>query len=380
MKKILLVYPHNFLERNMGQNNRTYEIMSYLHSKGFIIDLFAFNNFFSDFTQFDKFNHEKIVRQLYLYDYRKIRIRRIIDRVLLLTKKIIPLKKATLNWVTKSMRRQFNKLIKNEYDYIVMVYSYTAELLNNKKINSKKINFVEDFLSIAHYVNGYSNHLGNLFESEIKLTKYFDDLIYISNDEKQLFEKLLPDKKHHFLPHFLYSKKYENCIKDVDVLFVGHDNPYNIKGIQWFFSEIYPLIDEKTRIVIAGKVSSHVPVNNKNINLMGFVDDLDVLYKRTKIIICPLLNGTGMKIKVIEALSYGIPVVCTSRGVDGFADKTKNGCLVTDDPAMFANHINSLNDDEILYTKKSNEVSNYFNEHFSFVKNTSILNRLFNIG
>ena len=58
-------------------------------------------------------------------------------------------------------------------------------------------------------------------------------------------------------------------------------------------------------------------------------ESLDDLYSRTKIAIVPMFDGTGLKIKTITAMSYGIPVVGTCAAVDGFADKKENPCLIT---------------------------------------------------
>lgn len=66
MKKILFIYPHNFLECNMGTNIRVYSLAKELHSQGYMIDLFAFRNFLSVYDDFDNMNyHEKIIDTLF---------------------------------------------------------------------------------------------------------------------------------------------------------------------------------------------------------------------------------------------------------------------------------------------------------------------------
>jgi glycosyltransferase involved in cell wall biosynthesis len=71
---------------------------------------------------------------------------------------------------------------------------------------------------------------------------------------------------------------------------------------------------------------------------------------------------------VVEALSYGMPVVCNTRGIDGLIDKTNNGCLVSDDPVEFANNIMKLLTDEPEYKKQAENALgafsiNYEREH-----------------
>jgi len=356
----------------MGQNVRTYEIMKHLHNSGFTIDYFSLENFCSDgdFSNFDELNSENLVRNLYLYDYKEVTS----------YKNREDHESNPLDWVTPNMAAKFKNILSvNEYDYIVVIYAYMANLLKNFETSARKIEFVEDFLTVAHYVRDGYMDFGGLFTNEIGVSEYFDDLLYISHDEKILFEKFHADKNHYYLPHFLKKGTLTNQEKDIDLFFIGHDNPYNIIGIQWFFEHVYPYMNKDIRIHIAGKVTSHISISYENITMSGFVEDLADMYNRTKISMCPLLSGTGQKIKVVEAMSYGIPIVCTARGVDGFPDKNHNGCLVTDDPKKFAKYINDLHNDKSLYKEKAREVADYFNKFFSYERNIPVLNRVFGI-
>ena len=78
-----------------------------------------------------------------------------------------------------------------------------------------------------------------------------------------------------------------------------------------------------------------------------------------------MLEGTGIKIKVVEALSYGLPVVGTEKAVDGFAFKQKNGCLTSNNEQEFADKIIKILNNEPLYNETKQEGINYFNECFS---------------
>lgn len=111
----------------------------------------------------------------------------------------------------------------------------------------------------------------------------------------------------------------------------------------------------------------------------SFVEDLNSVYQQSKIAICPMLSGTGVKIKVIEALSFGLPVVCNERGVDGLLNKTNNGCLVSNDPDEFANYIKKLLTDEDFYTKISTEATSFFNSYHSLDANYKLLDTVFSL-
>ena len=221
--------------------------------------------------------------------------------------------------------------------------------------------------------NNYDN-IGYDFEEEVKLLQYYDDILCISNDEKYIFEKFYKNKNFYWLPHFGEFKKTENTEKDIDCLFIGYNNPYNFNSIIWFFEKVYPLFNKKVNLTICGKVGNMLKNKNpdiykqmikNNVSFIDFAESLDDLYSRTKIAIVPMFDGTGLKIKTITAMSYGIPVVGTCAAVDGFADKNENPCLITNNPKEFANYIEKLLYDKKFYKDKSEEIEEYFNKYFS---------------
>src|SRR5262249_58268080 len=69
----------------------------------------------------------------------------------------------------------------------------------------------------------------------------------------------------------------------------------------------------------------------KNVEFTGLVGDLEALYRRTRLVCCPLRNGGGTRLKLIEAAGYGKAMVSTTVGAEGlsFADEKEN--LIPDD-------------------------------------------------
>jgi len=387
MKKALFIYPHNFLLKDMGTNVRVYNIAAYLKEKGFQIDLFAMKNFCSVFPENIYENSDDIVTNFYLYDFNKIRINLRMEKALRFIKKITierlgcKLNAELQNWVDTGLKSIFKDILQNQYDYIVMFYLYTGKLLDDIEIKAKKINFMEDFLSIVHYNDEPNHNVGASINSEVKMCHNFDEIAFISFDEKIFFEKLLPSTtKCYFIPHIMQPRN-RNITGEhtVDVLFIGHDNTYNINGMKWFFTNVYPFIESDIMIHIGGNICKHIPDGYTNVKKLGFVENIEELYNQTKVSICPLLNGTGLKIKVAEAMNCGIPVVCTSRGVDGLPDKTRNGCLVTDDPKEFAAHINRLCRDEQFRLQCAHETSAYVDACLHYDKISKSLNQIFDI-
>lgn len=85
----------------------------------------------------------------------------------------------------------------------------------------------------------------------------------------------------------------------------------------------------------------------KNIVVEGFVEDLDEVLSRSAAMIAPLVFGSGVKIKVIDAVRLGVPVVATSYGAEGISTLQGKGILVEDDLSRFAGLCKDLLDVEI---------------------------------
>ena len=160
-----------------------------------------------------------------------------------------------------------------------------------------------------------------------------------------------------------------------ELIFVGSQNPHNIMGIKWFEKEVLPFLED-TKVHIIGKICKVVP-DHPNFVKHGMVDDIEDFYQNAKIAICPMLSGTGIKIKVLEALSHSLPVVTNRRGVDGLLNKTLNGCIVENTGKDFAEAILKLLHDKSFYIEKKKEAEKYFLENHSFEKEKKVLDNIF---
>lgn len=387
MKKILFIYPHNFLELNMGTNIRVHALAQELRTMGYGIDLFALKNFMSSYDHFDEMNEaEKLVDRLFLCDYKKIKTWK--KRRTRLRKCYKPLAHKQLdNWASPHMVQLFNRIVsETDYSHIVMFYTYSAGLLDPRRYvgreGVKKIYFMEDLLSIGEYLQHKNLTVGTLLDCELYRLECFERIACISFDEKVFIEKLLRgQQKFYFLPHIM-GRKEASAEREpgqrLRVTFVGYDNPYNVEGLRWFLDKVYPLLDKELEINLVGRVNRQVICNYPNVDQIEYVDDLEEVYRHTDVVICPLLNGTGMKIKVVEAMSHSIPVVCTSRGIDGFPDKTCNGCLVADTAEEFATYINRLaNSFDFLHQCRQNVVD-YFDRVLCWDRHKATLADIFN--
>lgn len=132
-----------------------------------------------------------------------------------------------------------------------------------------------------------------------------------------------------------------------DLLFIGSNSAANLDGLCWFLQDVWPRIRQRcaARLCVAGSIGRQRRLRRvlasadaqEAIAVVGRVEDLDALYGSARVSICPLRKGTGMKIKLVEALAYGMPLVATSvalEGIDG-----AHGLQARDSAEAFAQEV-----------------------------------------
>jgi len=118
----------------------------------------------------------------------------------------------------------------------------------------------------------------------------------------------------------------------------------NVEALQWFLHEVFPRIrkeEPRARLVIVGSdpPPRHSLRDSEAIEMIGFVEDVREPLMRYALFVCPILAGSGVRVKLLEAFAAGIPVVSTRLGAEGLADKDGDICALADDPAGFAGHV-----------------------------------------
>ena len=284
---------------------------------------------------------------------------------------------------TIQLQSQFNNILKQiSFDYIIISYVTWAPLIEDNKYlkNAVLINDTHDLIT-AQQKSKKRFRLGESFEREIKLLSLFDETWSQSSDEQYLFSQFLPGV-HRFIPIMYKPQHFSNLIprtKKYDLIFVGSQNEHNKKSLNWFFSEVYPLLSKEIMICVIGKICDYIP-SFPNVEKHLFVRELMDYYNDSKIAICPMLGGTGVKVKVVEAMSFGLPIVCNLRGLDGLPLKDQNGCLRGDTKEDFANHIKELLNDDVYYKKIQEQSVNMFMKYFNQEKCYDRLDKVFKLN
>ena len=89
-----------------------------------------------------------------------------------------------------------------------------------------------------------------------------------------------------------------------------------------------------------------LPGNSDAVELVGFVDDILEPLRKYALFVCPILSGSGVRVKLLEAFAAGIPVVSTTMGAEGLARHDGEVCALADDPQQFAEKVIELLTDQ----------------------------------
>lgn len=373
--KVLYFFPGNPLVRSQGNHVRAYTLLQYFNAKNITLDLIAEAD--KHFTEQDveALKSEKLVNQVHflpkhkkggLSYFLKVSIPKLFSKI------PKPFDRRQLN-----QQQAFNNVLQtNTYDKIIVSYSCWIPLvLDNPYLKgATKIVDTHDFLT-SQFKSRKDFKLGNFFEGEMKLLNSVDQVWAISVEEKYLFEQFIKTPVH-LVPH-LTTSKIQSTTKTTDVLYVASENEHNITAAQWFFNKVYPLLETNMSITVVGKINKHIR-DYPNVIKINYVEDLSATYNASKVVICPMLSGTGLKIKVVEALSFNLPVVCNTRGVDGLINKVDNGCLVTDNATKFAAYITQLLNDSSFYEANKQKANLFYKEFLSENAVYSMLDQILN--
>ena len=373
--KVLYFFPGNPLVRSQGNHVRAYTLLQYFKAKNITLDLVAEAD--KHFTEQDveALKSQKLVNQVHflpkhkkggLSYFLKVSIPKLFSKI------PKPFDRRQLN-----QQQAFNKVLQsNTYDKIIVSYSCWIPLVLNNPYLKGATTIVDthDFLT-SQFKSRKDFNLGKFFEGEMKLLNSVDQVWAISVEEKYLFEQFIKTPVH-LVPH-LTTSKIQSTTKTIDVLYVASENEHNIAAARWFFNKVYPLLETNISITVVGKINKHVK-DYPNVNKINYVEDLSATYNASKVVICPMLSGTGLKIKVVEALSFNLPVVCNTRGVDGLINKVDNGCLVTDNATKFAAYITQLINDSSFYEANKQKANLFYEEFLSEKAVYSTLDQILN--
>lgn len=193
---------------------------------------------------------------------------------------------------------------------------------------------------------------------EPRYAQKFNCCLTVSKLEKKKLLELNPALNVKVIPNGVDIDRFQpiqHMDSKPDILFVGTmDYSPGADAALYFCSEIFPLIRNEIKEAQVWIVGNDPPraltnLSENGIHIMGRVDDVHPFYEKCSVCVVPLRAGGGTRIKILEAMALGRPVVTTSIGCEGLDVQNGKHLLVSDDPKEFAQKVVSLFTDRDLY-------------------------------
>ena len=249
----------------------------------------------------------------------------------------------------------------NSYDACIVNYYYLTKTLSKINIPKKGL-YTHDYYAYKSLLVGDKYVGGNTTADEEAIAMQRTPHIFALNTgEAEYFRRLSPKSRVYNV--FNYFKYHPQSITyNHNILFLSGGNQYNINGLMWFVNNIFPLIMiniPDTKLVIGGSICSHIKdlSRNENIQIVGFVDNVNDFYAQGDIAINPTYQGTGLKIKTFEAVSFDKVTLVHPHSIDGVFEPSNAPVFSSDNPEEWVDYlINIWNDyKQIEDIKKKNK-------------------------
>lgn len=251
-----------------------------------------------------------------------------------------------------------------KYEYLLIEGTYVISILKNKTLKAKHI--------ILRMHNNESVYFKQLSDSETiwwrkfyylteaykfrfidkKIINKLSNIMFISYEELKIYKAKYPKINAYFLPSAIPLNFKKIISKNKNVVFIGSLFMVNNKeAISFYIKEIHPLLlDIKGyTFTIAGNSKGegvewikNMSSKYNNINIIDSPEKLDDIYANASVFVNPMLHGAGVKLKTINAIVNGLPVVSTTIGNQGTGLENGKHIYIADEPEVFARYIRML--------------------------------------
>lgn len=254
------------------------------------------------------------------------------------------------------------------FDVVIFHTQSTAEYMDPVKAHFQKARIIFD-TSDLHYLRlqregettGDQEALRKAKEykrKELLMAQKSDVVFVVSEDEKDFLMRETAGKANgriEVVPNVHQVSPTSTLFEQRrGLMFIGaFSHAPNRDAVVYFLKEIFPEVLKKLDVnfyVIGNNPPDSVlGFQGPNVIFTGYVPDVTPYYEKCRLMVAPLRYGAGVKGKLTESMSLGLPFVTTSVGAEGMDLVDRRHCFIADDPGGFSDKLIRLYDDRELW-------------------------------
>jgi glycosyltransferase involved in cell wall biosynthesis len=271
-----------------------------------------------------------------------------------------PINFAYIEFIAKVLKESQFDVVQTEF-FPALQYAYAMPQGMKKIFVQHEIHFMLNsrFLRQDNQAEAYTSFLAQKTKTEeIAMLNQYEAVVSLTETDKNIMKRngvIVPV----YASPAIVSIPKSSMIEVEEYHFTGKlsflasaANSPNREGLGWFLENCWEHILERIeniKLQVIGewprKYSKSIQKQYRNVEFLGYVDDLQSALAGS-IMIVPLLSGSGMRIKIMDAVNYGCPIVTTSVGVEGLDFRNEVDCLIEDKADLFADKLCDLTRNE----------------------------------
>jgi glycosyltransferase involved in cell wall biosynthesis len=209
-------------------------------------------------------------------------------------------------------------------------------------------------------------------EIELRLARACNLVWCASSEDKKAVAREAPEVRIEIIPtiHPLHTRGKSFAERE-HLLFLGNlAHRPNADAVHHFMRDIFPVVQRglpgvKLYIVGDNVTPEIAAYASSDVEVLGYVPDIEPLLRNCRLMVVPLRYGAGIKGKLGESLSYGLPVVTTSTGAEGFGLTGGVEALIEDEPQAFAAAVIRVYEQEDLWERLAEHGHRHVEKYFT---------------
>ena len=256
-------------------------------------------------------------------------------------------------YVYQTSRQGFDLIQIEFYEYLPLVYLLPKDV--KKVFVHHELHYVrvENEMNLFDRISQADRLKYQMdFQEELSALNQYDKIVTLTEVDRELLSVHIPSDKLYVSPALTEACKattQQEWQPARDLVFIGGGDHFpNADGVMWLATKVLPALRQtgtNAKVYVVGKwdkvMQEQIHAFAPNIVFTGFVDNL-MSFLCGKISVVPIRIGSGMRMKILDSINAGTPMVTTSKGCEGLPLRDGEHCFITDDATVFAQRIAQL--------------------------------------